>query len=142
MKWVFPISPRSVDWGLLFIRIPVGITFIFHGSQKVFGGVSGFAAHLAQMGIPGASWLAYVVAYVEFFGGIFVLIGLLTPLVSAPLSIILLVAIAKVHLPHGLDFTAGGFEPHLAWIGILFCLMLVGPGRYSIDRLIGARTTS
>lgn len=142
MKWGSAISPRAIDWGLLFVRIPVGLTFIYHGSQKVFGGIPGFADYLAQLQIPAPSFFAYVVALVEFLGGLCVLLGFLTPVLSAFLIVDLLVAIATVHLPSGLDFTKGGFEPHLAWIGILICLILAGPGRYSIDRFIGARAST
>jgi putative oxidoreductase len=139
MKWGFALSPRAVDWGLLFIRIPIGLTFVFHGYQKISMGIPQVAGFLESLQVPAAGFFAYVVTFVEFLGGLCLLVGLITPVWAAMLSILIIVAIAKVHLQNGFDFTKGGFEPHLAWLAILLFLILAGPGRYSVDRIIGGR---
>ena len=75
----------------LLLRIPVGLIFIAHGAQKLFGVLGGPAIHgtaqfLEQIGIfPGVFW-AVVVGFVEFFGGIAVILGIFngSPLLSLP----------------------------------------------------------
>jgi putative oxidoreductase len=131
-----------VDWGVLFLRIPVGLTFIYHGYDKIATGITPFSEGLASMNIPAPLFFAYVVAIAEFVGGLCVLTGLFTPVSSAVLVVILIVAVVKVHLPAGFDMAKGGFEPHLAWIGILMFLILAGPGRYSVDRFAAGREAS
>jgi putative oxidoreductase len=125
----------ATDWGLLFLRIGLGVVFFAHGSQKVFGwfggpGLAATVGFMGQMGIPAP--LAYLAAFTEFFGGLGVLLGLLTRTAALGLAITMLVAIFRVHLPHGFFADKQGFEYPFALLMIALALIATGPGRFSL----------
>src|ERR1044071_8393682 len=98
--------------GLFLLRLIVGIVFIAHGSQKVFGwfggpGLQGTVGFMGNMGIPAI--LAYTAAFTEFLGGIALILGLLTRVAALGLVIDMAVAIILVHLNSGF-FAPKGFE--------------------------------
>src|SRR5690242_16255124 len=117
------IRDRSaIDWALLVARITVGIIFMAHGAQKLFGafGGPGLAAVVQMMG-P----LGYLVTIGEFFGGLGIILGFLSRFSAASITLIMLGAIGMVHAKFGFFMNwmgkqAGeGFEYHLLAIGIL-----------------------
>jgi putative oxidoreductase len=120
----------ALDVALLAVRVIVGVIFMAHGAQKVFGafGGPGLQATAAFMGPIG-----YLVAIGEFFGGLGILVGVLPRFSAAANIVIMLGAIAQVHGKHGFFLDAKGFEYNLALIGLLIPILLVGPGRYSIS---------
>jgi putative oxidoreductase len=125
---------RTLSTILLVLRIVVGIIMVAHGSQKLFGlfGGMGIAATVKWMGPVG-----YLVAIGEFFGGLGIIFGFLTRFSAAALIVIQIGAIVKVHWANG--FFLGqkpGFEYNLSLIGILISLLIAGPGRYAIIRLL------
>jgi putative oxidoreductase len=125
----------------LVIRIVLGIIFIVHGSQKLFGafgghGVAGMAMFMKQLGAnPPILW-AWIVTLVEFFGGLGVLFGLLTRWAALGLAVNMIVAIALVHAKNGF-FNPGGFEYPLALIALSLALLFWGPGKISIEGAFG-----
>jgi putative oxidoreductase len=134
------IRDRSaVDWALLVARVFVGVVFMAHGAQKLFGvfGGPGLSAFVQMMG-P----LAYLVAVGEFFGGLGVALGFLSRFSAASIILIMLGAIGTVHAKFGFFMNwagnqAGeGFEYHLLAIGILLPVVILGPGRFAIGRLL------
>jgi putative oxidoreductase len=130
MQSALPYRDMSVDWALLCVRIAAGIVFAAHGAQKLFGafGGPGLAAMVESMG-P----IAYLVSIGEFFGGLGILLGFLSRFSSAALIVVMLGAIATVHLPNG--FFLGekpGFEYNFALIGLLSAVLIAGPGRIAI----------
>jgi putative oxidoreductase len=132
------------DLALLVLRLVLGAVFLAHGGQKLFVfGLDGVRGAFGQMGIPGAGLVGPLTAFVEFFGGLAVLTGLLTRLAGLGLAINMLGAIAFVHLPAGF-FAPKGFEFPLSLLGIATSLAIVGAGRYSLDHVIATRrrTTS
>jgi putative oxidoreductase len=136
---VKPVADGST--GLLILRLVLGIIFIAHGGQKVFGwwggyGLEGTVGFMATLGVPKV--LAYIASFTEFFGGVAVLLGLLTRAGALGLAITMLVAIFKVHLPAGL-FAPNGYELPLALAAIAAGLILTGPGKYSIDQILARR---
>jgi putative oxidoreductase len=131
--------------GQLMIRIPLGVIFIAHGSQKLFGlfGGRGLTATLNDyerfLGIP--PFLTAIGLAVEFFGGIAVLIGVATRTAALGLAILMLVAIARVHWANGFfinwTLTPGrghGIEMNLALLGMSLALVTGGAGWLAIDR--------
>lgn len=127
-------NSMSVDWALLAVRIVAGIIFVAHGSQKLFGafGGPGLGPLIQMMGPVG-----YLVAIGEFFGGLGLIFGFLSRFSSASLIVVMLGAIALVHAKNG--FFLGeklGFEFNLALIGLLSAILIAGPGRISIGRLL------
>lgn len=133
----------DVSLGLMLLRLLVGGIFIAHGAQKVLGafggtGLAGTAASMANMGIP--EILAYTAAFTEFFGGMALIVGLLTRLASLGLTITMGVAIVMVHLSKGF-FAPAGYEYPLLLGGTALVLFLVGPGRYSLDEALSHKRT-
>jgi len=131
----------TASWAPTAIRLVLGITFMAHGAQKLFGafggpGMAGTVGFFAGMGLKPALFWAWVVALAEFFGGLGILLGLLTGVASAVLIVDMLVAIAFVHGKNGFFAKAGGFEYNLSLIVMALSLILSGPGRLSLDRLI------
>jgi putative oxidoreductase len=130
---------RQIDTALAVLRVVLGVTFILHGGQKLFvfgfGGVSGA---FAQMGIPAPSVLGPFVAFVEFFGGIAILFGLLTRLASLGIAATMVVAILTVHLKNGF-FAPTGVEFPLSLLGSAIALIVAGAGAFSLDAVIGKR---
>jgi putative oxidoreductase len=124
----------SVDWALLAVRIVAGIIFVAHGSQKLFGafGGPGLEPMIQMLGPVG-----YLVTIGEFFGGLGLIAGFLSRFSAASLIVVMIGAILKVHLPNG--FFLGeklGFEYNFALIGLLAAVLIVGPGRIAIGRLL------
>ncbi|MCX7752086.1 MAG: DoxX family protein [Blastocatellia bacterium] len=124
---------RYSEWSALFLRIAVGVIFIAHGQQKLFGGLTGFGQYLESLGVPLPNISALIVALVEFLGGIALLIGLFTRWAALLLAINMLMAILLVHLQHGLT-GPGGFEFPLALLAATISLLLTGPQRLSVER--------
>lgn len=132
-------SNRS--FGLTVLRIVVGIVFLMHGQQKVFHfGFHGVSGMLGSLGIPLPAAAAAVLMTVEFVGGITLILGLATRVTAVLLAIDMLVAILKVHLPHGF-FSPMGFEFPLVLLSALICLALMGPGAASVDGAMGKKTS-
>ncbi|HEX5387904.1 MAG TPA: DoxX family protein [Gemmatimonadales bacterium] len=130
--------PRHIDAALLVLRIVVGIIFIMHGGQKFFvWGIGGTTQAFGGMGVPIPGFTAPLVAVVELFCGIAVLIGLLTRLAAIPLVIDMLSAILLVHAKNG--FFGKGIEfPLVLGTGALV-LLLAGSGAYGVDAVLGRR---
>ncbi len=144
MLWTF-FEEKLSHWSLIPLRLAIGIIFIAHGAQKLFGvwGGLGFSGTIetfsAELGIPAA--LTVLAMVTEFFGGIALIIGLLTRLASLGLSIVILTAIFTVHLPNGFFLSwylkpgvGHGVEMHLALLGGALVLFFAGAGRLSIDK--------
>jgi putative oxidoreductase len=134
------IRDRSaVDWALLVARVVVGVIFMVHGAQKLFGafGGPGLSAIVQMMG-P----LGYLVTIGEFFGGLGLIFGFLSRFSAASIILIMLGAIGLVHGQFGffMNWTgkqAGeGFEYHLLVIGALLPILIAGPGRFAIGRYL------
>ena len=134
------IRDRSaVDWALLADRVVVGVIFMAHGAQKLFGafGGPGLSAVVQMMG-P----LGYLVTVGEFFGGLGLVFGFLSRFSAASIIVIMLGAVAMVHGQFGFFMNwAGnqpgeGFEYHLLAIGALLPIVIAGPGRFAVGRLL------
>lgn len=128
------------DCGLLVLRVMIALVGVFHGSQKLFGafdgpGLSGFAGYLQTLNVPAPQANALMAASAEFFGGLFVGLGLLTRIAALPFFFTMLVAGFTAHAGK-FSSQAGGMEYPLTLAAILLALMLSGAGRWSLDRVI------
>src|SRR2546430_9924767 len=84
----------AVNWGLVPLRLVVGLVFAVHGAQKLFVfGLGGAAGFMAKVGIPLPSVAAVVVMAVEILGGPALLLGLGTRVAAAPPAIQMVLAI-------------------------------------------------
>jgi putative oxidoreductase len=130
------------DIALLVLRLVLGGVFVAHGAQKLFGsfggpGIEGTAGFHEQLGIKPAKPMAILAGLAEFVGGILVIAGFLTPLAALALSVVMIVAIVKVHLENGFFAASGGYEFNLVLIAVAAALLLAGSGAYSIDAALG-----
>ena len=134
----------------LMVRIPLGLIFMAHGSQKLLGlfggqGLSGtFNTFEVKLGIPPIFTLLAIIA--EFGGGFGVLTGFLTRLSATGIAAVMLVAIYKVHWANGfflnMSCVAGrghGIEYAIALLGMALYLVIAGGGQWCLDRLIFRR---
>ncbi len=131
-----------MEFGLLILRLLVGLTIAGHGAQKLFGwfggyGLEGTGGWLESLGFKPGKAHATLTGLSEFGGGLLIALGLLTPLGAAAIVGVMIVAIATVHWEKGFFNTAGGYELNLLLIGAATAVTLTGPGRISIDNMIG-----
>jgi putative oxidoreductase len=138
------IAPRMSDqadtmfskWGLIPLRIVVGVTFLMHGSQKLFVfGIGGTAEILQWLGIPFPTFFAGVVMATELLGGLAILFGLFARWAGVFLAIDMTVAILVARMKGGF-FTPNGFEFELVLLGASLTIAAIGTGAGSLDRLL------
>lgn len=128
--------------GLLVLRLVLGVIFIGHGAQKLFGsfggpGLKGTAGFFEQLGIKPPYLMAVLAGLAEVVGGILVILGFLTPLATLALIVVMIIAVLTVHLKNGFFVTNGGYEFNLALAGMALTLLIVGAGAYSLDSALG-----
>lgn len=119
--------------GLLVLRFVVGAAFILHGWPKIQKPTSWMGDS-----IPG--FLQFAAAVTEFGGGIALILGLLTPLVTLALAVQMAAAMMLVHIPKRHAFVGeDSFELPLVYLVLFVALSAIGPGRYSLDALLSGR---
>ena len=124
---------RYSMWAPLFLRLALGAVFIIHGADKLFGGMAGTAQFFTGLGIPMPLVSAWVVAIVEFFGGIALVLGLFTRYASLLLTVDMLVALFLVHFSKDFKINAGGYEFVLVLLAGCLALTLRGSGKLAVD---------
>jgi len=129
------------------LRIPLGLIFMAHGSQKLLGLFGGqgltatFKTFELKLGIPPIFTLLAIIA--EFGGGFGVLTGFLTRFSAAGIAAVMMVGIYKVHWANGFFLNANGvsgsgngIEFCVALLGMALYLVIAGGGRWRLDRLV------
>ena len=133
-------TSNRADLALLLLRLAVGAVYVVHGAQKLFVfGFDGVAGAFGQMGVPFPELLGPAVALLEFFGGLALLVGLLTRLAALGLAVDAIVATLLVHLPNGFFATTNGVEFTMTLAAVCLALAVAGAGGYSLDHAIAAR---
>ncbi|GAA4400908.1 DoxX family protein [Tsukamurella soli] len=133
---------KTLDLGLLTLRTAVGGTLAYHGAQKLFGwfggpGLDATAQGFDAMGFKPGKQNAALAGAGELAGALLV-VGAATPFASAGV-LGAMVGAVSVHKPNGFAATAGGYEYPAVLGATAVALALTGPGRYSIDNLLGNR---
>jgi putative oxidoreductase len=128
--------------GLFVLRVVVGLLFVGHGAQKLFGwfggdGLFGTADFLRSLGLRRALLWAVVGGLTELVGGLLLALGLLMPLGPLAIIAVMLVATVTVHWTNGLWAENGGFELPLTNMAIALALALSGPGAFALDTALG-----
>jgi putative oxidoreductase len=126
------------------LRLIAGIIFTAHGAQKLFAWFGGYGLEatgqwMESIGITPGYLMALMAGSAEFFGGLLLIVGLLTRPISFVLAITMAVAIVTVHLEHGLFMSNNGYEFALTLLAISISLMVSGAGKLSLDNKIVQR---
>jgi putative oxidoreductase len=131
-----------MELGLLVIRVIVGLLFVGHGTQKLFGwfgghGLAGTGGFFDSLDMRPGKQHAFLAGVAETGGGLLLALGLLTPLASAALIAVMAVAIVTVHGKNGLWVTSNGFEYNLVLAAVAFAVASIGAGNWSLDNALG-----
>jgi putative oxidoreductase len=130
-----------MSYGLLLLRVVIGVIFAAHGAQKLFGwwsgpGWAGTRGWIGSMGFRPVWLFAMLVSLQEFGGGLLLAFGFLTPLGALAVTASMVVAVALVHWQNGFFAGNGGYEFNLSLVAAAVALAATGPGRFSIDRAL------
>lgn len=125
-------------WGLVPLRVVVGVVFLMHGAQKLFVfGLAGTADIMAKLGIPVSPLAATIVIAAELLGGLAIITGIFTRWAGIVLTIEMLVAIPVARMKGGF-FAPYGFEFEFTLLGACLTFAALGSGGVSLDRVLGA----
>jgi len=138
------ILTSNAGFAALVLRVPVGIIFAAHGAQKLFGwfggyGLEGTGGWMDSIGLSPGFVMALLAGAAEFFGGIALVLGLLTRPAALSLAIAMLVAIFAVHFQNGLFMSNNGYEFGLALLAASVSLLFSGAGKASVDSMLAKR---
>ena len=139
------IMSTNNDVALTVLRLVLGVVFFAHGAQKLLGWFGGYGFHgtmgfFEHMGMPAP--VAFLIICTEFFGGLGLIVGLLTRIAALGIGVEMIGAIFLVHLPNGFFMNwmgtqkGEGFEYHLLAIAAAAVLLLRGSGAFSLDRTL------
>ena len=130
---------KKIEVSTFILRIVLGISFFIHGLVKFQDGIGNTVGWFDSIGLPG--FLAYAVATIELVGGIALILGLGTRIVSTLFALIMIGAIVKVKLAIGFLGTPemAGYELDLAFLAIALFLAVNGSKHWSIDEFISSR---
>lgn len=132
-------------------RVTLGLVIVPHGAQKLLGwfggyGFAGTMKAMTEMGFP--SFLVALLILTESIGALLLIAGLLSRINALGIAVIMLVAVVKVHMANGFFMNwfgtqkGEGFEYHLLALGLALAVIVVGGGRWSVDRALSIRTTT
>ncbi len=123
------------------LRAPIGLILAAHGSQKLFAwlggyGLEGTGQWMASVGLTPGFAMALLAGSAEFFGGVALMLGLLTRPAAMVNALTMLVALFWVHWGQGFFLDTHGIEYALALLSATTALVFIGGGQYSLDALI------
>ena len=122
------------------VRIAFGAVFIAHGGQKLFGWWGGYGLEttgqwMASIGLEPGFAMAMIAGGIEFFGGIALILGVITRPIALAASLLMLIAMMSVHWSNGFFMSANGYEFSLTLLAMSAYLTIAGSGRLSIDSI-------
>ncbi len=133
-----PFLSRFRDVAPVALRLGVGFNFMWFGSKKISRGPDSFADTLANLGVASPLLFTWLVIAAELVGGTLLVVGLLTRLATLPLIATMAGSISLVKADLGMPDV--GID--IALLAGLVALLLAGPGRFAIDRLVGIEVSS
>ncbi|WP_028870263.1 DoxX family protein [Psychromonas arctica] len=128
----------------LILRAPIGLILAAHGAQKLFAwfggyGLEGTGQWMASIGMTPGYLMALLAGSAEFFGGLAILLGLLTRPAAVVAAFTMVVAIFSVHINNGLFMANNGYEYALTLLVVLVAIAVQGGGSYSLDNLLSKK---
>jgi len=136
-------NPTLTSIALTILRVVLGFIFVVHGWQKYNDiGLAGMQSGFGQMGIPAAEVTGILVVLLELVGGFLLILGFLSRLIAALLTVEMLGAGAFVHASAGFFVNEGGYELVLILAAAALTIVLAGPGRFSLDYALFGRRRS
>jgi putative oxidoreductase len=133
------------SFSTLLLRLTLGIIFIPHGYQKLFKkgvGTGATVNFFSTTSVPAPRIFTYIVGSIEFFGGMFLITGLLTRLIALVLSVNIIIGLITVKLKTGFmtrlmeNERIRGYEVNLALLTIGLVLVFLGTGKFSLDFIV------
>ena len=138
------ISASQAGYSPLALRVPISIILMAHSSQKLFGwfggyGLEGTGQWMTSIGLEPGVLMAFMAGSAEFFGGLFLLLGLLTRPAAVVTAFTLIVAIFSVHIDNGLFMSNNGYEFGLALLAATVSLAISGSGKLALDNVLSQK---
>ena len=127
---------KKYEVGTLILRVMLGLSFFIHGLVKFQGGIENIVGWFESIGLPG--FLAYGVGVVELVGGLLLIVGLGSRVVSALLGVLMIGAILKAKLAGGFlgNGQGAGYELDLAFLAMAVFIAINGSKMFSLDQMI------
>lgn len=120
------------------IRVTTGLFLMPHGASKLFGWFGGnpekTAEFFSTIGLEPAMPMVLAAGAVEFFGGLLLVLGLLTRPAAGAVLVLLVLAVERVHLANGFFVYNGGYEYAMMWAFLALAILFRGGGEFSVDR--------
>ena len=140
MDYIARLLKSEAGWAAVILRVPLGVILAAHGAQKLFGWFGGYGLEatgqwMASQGFTPGLVMAFLAGSAEFFGGLALVIGLLTRPAAAVAAFTMLMALT-VHAGNGLFLANNGYEFALALLAASLSLAVSGAGRLSADQLL------
>lgn len=137
-SWLNKLLSSNAGIAALVLRVPVGLILAAHGAQKLFAwfggyGLEGTGQWMASIGITPGFIMALLAGSAEFFGGLALVLGLLTRPAALVTAFTMLIAIFTVHINNGLFMANNGYEFGLTLFVVAIALMIQGGGKLSVD---------
>ena len=129
------------------LRAPIGLILAAHGAQKLFSwfggyGLEGTGQWMASIGMTPGYLMALLAGSAEFFGGLALLLGLLTRPAAVVAAFTMVVAIFSVHISNGLFMANNGYEYALTLLVALIVLAVQGGGSFSLDNVLSKKLSN
>ena len=130
-----------MSYGILVLRLVLGLTMAAHGAQKLFGvfggsGPRGTARNFERLAFRAPLLMAFGAGLAEFGGGLLFAGGLLTPLAALAIAVVMVNAVVTTHLANGFWSSRGGYEYNLLVWTAAVAVAATGAARFSFDRLL------
>lgn len=144
MSLLKKITQTNAQYGMTVLRVILGITFMMHGSQKLFGmfgggGLEGTAKFMSSLGLEPGYLMALLAGLGEFGGGLLLVIGLFARFGAFLTAIVSLVAMLSVHITKGFFMTTGGYEFTLVLLAASIAILIEGAGKFSADKCLSEK---
>ena len=130
----------SLEWlAVLLARLSVGVLFFESGRRKLFYRLNELVEYFSQLGVPFPHLQAPMVASIEFVGGICLVLGFATRLISVPLAVIMAVAILTAQLDKAKTVGDFLYLPEVLLLVIFVWLIFSGPGKFAFDNYVARK---